>query len=238
LCGWFTTRWVEDTAASLLGDAHDLCDRFAKAVDALAAGVISRQHVAVIHEEGMAIHDPDERAAYVTAVLDGATVLTPGRLKPVARVLADRYVERTLDDRHRESCGGPSGGDVWPSWRDGTAGVHRPCDLLHGIDDRLTQQARHIIDARTDTPASGTTEEPADTRTSGQVRADLLGDMFDSDTARTLAASAPGWERVLPCPTTGVPVAVGWYGQGKRWDGSWRPETRDTAFLPWLYKPW
>ena len=83
-------RVSEWTAARLLGEAHDLCDRFAEAVDALESGVVSRQHVAVIHDEGGAIHDPDARAAYVTAVLDRATGLTPGRLKPVARVLADR----------------------------------------------------------------------------------------------------------------------------------------------------
>lgn len=180
-----TTHVSEWTMTRLLGEADDLCRRFPAVVDALERGHLSRHHVSVIHEEGRAIHDPEARNAYVRAVLERARSLTPGRLKPVARVLADRYAERSLDDRHRAAVE-----DRRVDMNDLPDGMGQliftgPATLVRGIDDRLTKQARTVIDGREqDADGSGNDDDPGaaesagDSRTFAQVRADLFTDLL------------------------------------------------------------
>lgn len=172
------TRVSEWTMTRLLGEADDLCRRFPAVVDALELGWISRHHVTVIHEEGRAIHDPDARSAFVSAVLDRAVSLTPGRLKPVARVLADRYTERSIEERHRAAVE-----DRRVEVNDLPDGMGQliftgPATLVRGIDDRLTQQARAVVDARDDAEEGSDAAGPGDTRTFAQIRADLFTDLL------------------------------------------------------------
>ena len=95
-----SSRVSEWTVTRLMSEAADLCTRFAAGVDALARGEISRQHLAVIHDTGDPITDDAARAAFLTLALHRATTLTPGRLAPVLKVIAERFQDRTLTERH------------------------------------------------------------------------------------------------------------------------------------------
>lgn len=176
-------RVSEWTASRLLGEAHDLCRRFPAAVAALEEGRISRQHLAVIHDAGGSLLDDDARGAFVAAVLKRAVTLTPGLLKPVARILADRYAERPVDDRCAEAAAGRRV-EVC-DLPDGVSQLvfNGPATLVHGIDDRLTAQARQIIadreaDATGQTVPDVDSAPPRDTRTLAQIRADLFTDLL------------------------------------------------------------
>lgn len=101
-----STRTSEWTVTRLLTEATDLCTRFAAGVDALERGDISRQHLSVIHDEGHRIVDDALRAEFLQAALDRAATLTPGRLGPVLRVIAERFLERPIEGRHAEAVAG------------------------------------------------------------------------------------------------------------------------------------
>lgn len=193
-------RLSEWTVTRLLGQAADLCDRFAPVVDALERAEISRQRVFTIYEAGAAIEDEAARAAYVTLALAVAAELTPGRMRPVVRRFAERFLDRSLAERtadaHERRCVEVTDLD------DGLSQLLAilPTTLAHGIDDRLTAQARTIVDARPDQTATAETsaarglgsadrasegvasdtasDAGVDTRTLAQVRADVFTDLL------------------------------------------------------------
>ena len=287
-----STRTSEWTVTRLLSEATDLCTRFTAGVDALARGEISRQHLTAIHDVGDPITDDAARAEFVRIALDRARQLTPGRLTPVLRAVAERFLDRSIDERRIEATGRRNVDVV--DLPDNLAALILTNDatLIYGIRDRLTAQARSVIAAREPgTGASGDAfrrndaagtagvdgagaagvdgagtagvdggDEPCDTRTMDQLRADILTDTLltagpqdcvagkgldairatvqvtvpvltmtgasdepcllagygpiDSDTARALAAAAPGWERVMTSPVTGAVLAVDRYRPG------------------------
>lgn len=275
-----STRTSEWTVTRLLTEATDLCARFEAGVDALARGEISRQHLGVMHDQGHRITDDGDRAAFLRIAVERAARLTPGRLASVLRVIAERFLEQPLDERHHEAVARRSVEVV--DLADGLAALTLTHDatLVHGIHDRLTQQARSVIAARgreDDEPVtppeaacdSGTADatgedEPADTRTMDQLRADVAADVLlsagpddcvagsgleairatvqvtvpvltmtgastepallagygpiDAETARLLAAGAPGWERVMTSPVTGAVLCVDRYRPGAALD--------------------
>lgn len=143
-----STRTSEWTVTRLLTESTDLCTRFARGVDALERGEISRAHLAVIHDVGDPISDEQARDEFLTIALDRATHLTPGRLAPALRVIAERFQDRTLDERHADAVARrsvevtdlPGGLAALTLTHDAT--------LVHGIHDRLTAQARSVIAAR------------------------------------------------------------------------------------------
>ncbi|WP_194410021.1 HNH endonuclease [Microbacterium cremeum] len=262
-----STRTSERTVTRLLSEATDLCARFTAGVDALARGEISRQHLATIHDIGDPIDDDAARDEFVRIALDRARQLTPGRLAPVLRAVAERFLDRCLDERRIEANSRRSVEVV--DLPDNQAALTLTADatLIHGIHDRITAQARSVIAAREpvppaagDTGGAGGEDEPRDTRTMDQLRADILTDTLltagpqdcvagegldairptvqvtvpvltmtgasdepcllagygpiDSETARALAAAAPGWERVMTSPVTGAVLAVDRYRPG------------------------
>ncbi|MDQ2662397.1 MAG: HNH endonuclease [Actinomycetota bacterium] len=270
-----STRTSEWTVTRLLSEATDLCARFTAGADALGRGEISRQHLTAIHDVGDPITDDSARAEFVRIALDRARQLTPGRLTPVLRAVAERFLDRGLDERRIEATARRNVEVV--DLPDNLASLILTNDatLIYGIRDRLTAQARSVIAAREpDTGAKGDAfrrtdaaeagvvcgEEPCDTRTMDQLRADILTDTLltagpqdcvagegldairatvqvtvpvltmtgasdepcllagygpiDSDTARALAAAAPGWERVMTSPVTGAVLAVDRYRPG------------------------
>lgn len=97
------TRVSEWTVTRLLSESADLCARFALAVHALERGAISRQHLAVIHDIGYPIDDDGARDEFVRIAVDRAASLTPGRLAPVLKAIADRFVEQSLEQRHGDA---------------------------------------------------------------------------------------------------------------------------------------
>jgi hypothetical protein len=98
------THVSEWTITRLLSEAADLTSRFTAGVDALARGEISRQHLSVIHDAGHTVVDDANRAEFLEIALNRARELTPGRLAPVLRSVAERFRERTLDERSSEAA--------------------------------------------------------------------------------------------------------------------------------------
>ncbi len=172
------TRVSERTVTRLISEASDLCTRFEAGVAALERGEISRQHLAAIHDAGHRIVDEALRAKFVEVALDRATQLTPGRLAPVLRVIAERFVERTLDERHADANVRRDVQVV--DLADGQAALTLVHDatLVYGIHDRLTAQARSVIAAREarDGDAEAQEGEAEDSRTMDQLRADIAAD--------------------------------------------------------------
>ena len=274
-----SARVSEWTVTRLLSESSDLCARFEDGVAALERGEISRQHLGVIHDAGHTIVDDDARAEFVGIALERATQLTPGRLASVLRVVAERFVDRSLDERHADATARRDVQVVDLADSLATLTLTHDATLIHGIQDRLTAQARAVIAARTpgdgdsdpsdgdsDSGDSGAVGElgsslPTDTRTMDQLRADIATDLLltagpddcvagtglaairatvqvtvpvltmtgasnepcllagygpiDTDTARTLAAGATGWERVMTSPATGAVLAVDRYRPSK-----------------------
>ncbi|QOC24426.1 DUF222 domain-containing protein [Microbacterium hominis] len=283
------TLQSDRTVQARMGDAATLVARFPATLAALRAGLISRAHASVIVDAGGAIPTDDARDAYESAVLAVAERETVGRLRPVARRLADLAHPVPLDERHRTARRDRR---VWVADRDdGMAelGLTGPAHLIHGAFDRLTQLARAVTDARRRPPAvdpaSATTAlaaanttrpttdgEPLDalfpaddgaspdTRRLDEVRCDVALDLLlsghatseasnaslpesasirariqvtiplltlvgaddrpadlagygpvDADTARRLAETAPGWDRLFTAPTGGTVLAVDRY---------------------------
>lgn len=182
------TRVSEWTVTRLISEASDLCSRFEAGVAALERGEISRQHLAAIHDAGHVIVDDARRAEFVEIALDRATQLTPGRLAPVLRAIAERFVERTLDERHADANARRDVQVV--DLADGQAALTLVHDaaLVYGIHDRLTAQARSVIAARDaqesdaqesdaqDGDAEAQEGEAEDSRTMDQLRADIAAD--------------------------------------------------------------
>lgn len=287
-----STRVSEWTVTRLLSESADLCARFTGAVDALERGVISRQHLALIHDIGDPIVDDTARDEFVRIALDRAASLTPGRLAPVLKAIAERYLERALEQRHADAVATRDVRVIDLADGMATLALTHDAVLIHGIYHRLTAQGRSVIAARTasdddvssDRDAGGAAEaadgadasdsadspggaaddggqdELADSRTMDQLRADIAVDVLltaapddciagtglaairatvqvtvpvltmtgastdpcllagygpiDPDTARALAATAPGWERVMTSPVTGGVLAVDRYRPG------------------------
>ena len=170
----------EWTVTRLLSESADLCTRFASAVEALERGDISRHHVAVIHDIGHPIDDARARDQFVRIAVDRAITLTPGRLAPVLKVIAERFLEQPLEER---SAAAAARRDIRVvDQPDGLATLELTSEstLIYGIHDRLTAQAHSVVAARTSGGGiSGEAEsERADTRTMDQLRADIATDLL------------------------------------------------------------
>jgi hypothetical protein len=265
-------RWSDRLTQSRMSDALDLVERFPATVDALAAGRITGRHAAAIHDAGCVIADRADRAAFEEVVLEWAACETVARTRDYARGLAEQLNPESITTRFERAESGRS--VTLAELGDGLAKLELigAAALIHGIHDRLTQQARTIRrmaaeetlghSEKPDTPAG---PPVIDARTLDQIRADLVCDMLltgqpaidptadllpgglgairarvqvlvpaltaaavddrgasidgtcpiDADTARSLMATAPGWDRILTHPVTGGVLAVDRYRAGK-----------------------
>ncbi|WP_425563145.1 DUF222 domain-containing protein [Microbacterium jejuense] len=173
-----STRVSEITVTRLMSEAADLCARFAAGVDALERGSISRQHLSAIHDAGEDIVDDAARGVFLRLALERASQLTPGRLAPVLRVIAERFREQSLEERADTAR---ARRDVITfDLPDGMAALTLTDDatLIHGIHDRLTAQARSVIAARPADADDADGDGPVDTRTMDQLRADIATDLL------------------------------------------------------------
>ncbi|MFH8250306.1 DUF222 domain-containing protein [Microbacterium sp. B2969] len=141
-------RVSERTVQRQLDEAADLCDRFTPVVEALDAARISRAHVGVIHDAGFAIQDDGARAEFVVMAIAQAETMTPGRLRPILQVVAARLDTRTVQERHDEARAQRMVRLV--DRRDGLSDLTLTGEavLVHGIYDRVTQDAHAVIAAR------------------------------------------------------------------------------------------
>lgn len=159
-------RVSDRTVQRQLDQARTLTERFPTTLDALTTGQISRAHVAVITEAGAHLDDPGLRAEYEQTVLDVARRESAARVRPFARLTAERLAPRSLQERH-DTAAVERGVRVFDV-DDGMSELQlvAPSTLVRGVHDRLTQMGMAVKDA-----------DPDESRTLDQLRADLLTDL-------------------------------------------------------------
>lgn len=146
-------RGSDRTVQRDIDDAMTLVESFPRTVAAWESGAISRRYVRVIADAGAGL--PLERRADfdAEAVSLAGEASSPGRLKSRLAVAAQRLHPRTVTERHRAArelrCV-----RVVPA-AEGMSDLIAtlPTVLAEAIHDRVTQQARVIVDAARDAKA-------------------------------------------------------------------------------------
>lgn len=176
-----TAQRVSDrTVERRMSAASWLVDAFPEVWQAQGAGRISAGHSRVIMDAGEHLTDPADRAAFAAAILPLAERESPNRLRPLARRMAERFQERSIDERHEDARAKRR---VWVTHdRDAMSDLHlhAPTTLVNGMMDRLTQMAHAIRRdnaRRAREAAAADVEFAPDTRTIDEIRADLLVDL-------------------------------------------------------------
>lgn len=174
-------RVSDRTVQRRLDQARELTARFPAVHDALTSGRIGRAHVNVIVEAGAGLDDAELRRRFEAQVLAVAERESAARLAPVARAAAERLMPRTLEERHGEAVEHRRVAVVDLDDAMSELSLVAPATLVHGIFDRLTQQAREVASTgggrRGDDPGEEDPGEVKDARTLDQLRADLLCDI-------------------------------------------------------------
>lgn len=152
--------------------AMTLVDDYPTTLAAWESGAIARAHVQAILDVGapLPVEARGEFDLLAVATADG---LSPGRLRSRLAALAERLQPTTLSERHRRGREARCVRVV--TGQDGMSDLVAtlPTVLAVGIYDRLTQQSRALVDARTESAAAATDE-----RTMPQLRADILADLL------------------------------------------------------------
>ncbi len=184
-------RLSDRTVQAHIGRAMLMVDDFPATLQAWGEGALTRAHVRAIADIGAAL--PEERRTEFDALAVGlAPRLSPGRLRSRLAAVAEKLQPTTLTERHQRGretrCV-----RVVPGV-DGMSDLIAtlPTVLAVGIYDRLTQQSRVVIDARSGgalatpgvtgqdavTAATGASAATTDERTTAQLRADILADLL------------------------------------------------------------
>ncbi|WP_058594492.1 HNH endonuclease signature motif containing protein [Leucobacter chromiiresistens] len=178
----FALGIADRSAEALIERSHDLCTRFSEVHDALSSGRISVAHASAIADAGLIIADPVAREAFTRAAVEVAEAETPNRARRAAKVLAERFAERTLDERCARAA---EARRVWVTpLDDGMAELHAVVDaaLAAALHDRLTRIAREQVDADAAAAAAGESGERdiggVVPRTLDQARADLCTELL------------------------------------------------------------
>ncbi|GAA1956619.1 HNH endonuclease signature motif containing protein [Microbacterium deminutum] len=209
-------RMSDRTVEQHMNDAQVLRDRFGATFGALRDGILPRAHAQVIADEGIRLSDDTGRAEYERIVLDLAAQLTTGRLRAVAKAVAEQLMATTLDDRHADARTRRR-----VHLRDVDDGMTElwallPTALARGIEDRLTRFAHAVRDAEREAisddahlrsgvesksqPESadptGPDASPQANRTLDQLRVDAFCDLLLTGHASTAAIDRDGGARV------------------------------------------
>jgi hypothetical protein len=210
-------RESDRTIATRMARSTTLISQYPAVHSALAQGRISGAHAAIITDAGQIITEAARIAEYESEVLAFAEQETAGRLRPVAKELAEKYACRTLDERHQEAREYRMVKVI--EVHDGMADLIAtlPAVWAFAIKDRLDQMARTIKDAETsaakehdgtrkavdaassptplisrpvfgDARAKGSNDHVDAVRTFDQIRADSLVDMLLASDLSKLAA--------------------------------------------------
>jgi hypothetical protein len=160
-------RLADRTVQAQLSEAWSLTTEFPATVEALRSGSISVGHARVIMSEGAVLQDADRRADFEGAVLERAATVTPGRLRRVARMAAERLTDRAFEERHERAR--QERRVVTYETADGMSEVVAtvPTVFAAGIADRLSSMAKAVAAA-----------EPDDPRTRDQLRADVFCELL------------------------------------------------------------
>ncbi|MEU2204000.1 DUF222 domain-containing protein [Microbacterium oleivorans] len=194
-------RVTDRTVQRRIGEARTLIEGFPATVEAWEQGRIVRGHAIAIVETGTSL--PAEMWAEFEQVAISRCVRdTPNRVRGELEILAHRMHPRSFAERHEEAAATRCVRIV--PGRDGMSDVIAtvPTVIAEGIHDRLTQQARAIIDTRDERVAArggagdafgeaattrtgdgdrdddATTIIATDQRSIDQVRADVLADLL------------------------------------------------------------
>lgn len=213
-------RASDRTVQARMNAAWVLRDGFPATLDALGEGRIDRAHTRVIVEAGAQLPDRDARGRYEAIVLPVAERETPGRLRPVAQVAAQRVHPVGFEERCREAT---TRRRVWKTADvDGMGefGMYGPMAVVEAVYARATALGLTVVEARrgeadgcggTDTldglDPSTTAGEP-DTRSLDAIRFDVVADLLLTGHATTAAseASTPSGESVRAQVQITVPV--------------------------------
>ena len=169
-------RATDRTVQRRIGEARTIIEGFPSAVLAWEAGRIVREHVRAIDDAGTTL--PAEMWAEFEAIaIERCEKEAPNRVRGELEILAHRMHPRSFAERHEEAAAGRCVRLI--SGRDGMSDLIAtlPTVIAEGIHDRLTQQARAIVDTR-DERAASSEVVASDARTTDQVRADLFADLL------------------------------------------------------------
>ncbi|MDX2377872.1 HNH endonuclease [Microbacterium sp. LRZ72] len=185
-------RQPDRTVQRRMDEAAMIARHFPATLGAWEHGAIARGHVTAIVEHGMPIQDGTARAMFEREALERAAETTPGRLRAAIGRLSEELQPRSLAERHQEARA--TRGTSVQELEDGMGGILivQPITLAHGIQERLTAQARAIK-----------TADPDDPRTVDQIRSDLAADMLltstpNVDTGDGLADGYGGLGSITP----------------------------------------
>ncbi|MBB2975925.1 hypothetical protein FHX49_001492 [Microbacterium endophyticum] len=176
-------RVSDRTVQAQFSSALTLVEDFPSAHRALQSGEISRSHANVITSEGARITDAAVRKQYEDLVLERARVETSGRLRGIAKAIAEKLNPQSLTERHRQALDGRR---VWVTdLDDGMAELSAigSAVLVHGVFDRLCQFARTTLDAERTASDENSAESSAENnaapiRTMDEARTDAFFDLL------------------------------------------------------------
>jgi hypothetical protein len=186
-------RVTDRTMQRRIDEAQTIIEGYPAAVSAWEAGRIVREHVRAIVDAGMNL-PLEVRPEFERIAIQRCEHDTPNRVRSELEILAQRVHPRSFAERHEDAAAGRCV-KVVPG-RDGMSDLIAtlPTVIAEGIHDRLTQQARAIIDTREERSARGaasggvafgvTADADAvsvvatDARTTDQVRSDVLADLL------------------------------------------------------------
>ena len=190
-------RVTDRTVQRRIGEARTMIEGFPATVEAWEQGRIVRGHAIAILETGTSL--PAEMwAEFEQVAISLCERDTPNRVRGELEILAHHMHPRSFAERHQEAAAGRCVRIV--PGRDGMSDVIATVStvIAEGIHDRLTQQARAIIDTRDDRAAArggvgvafgaaATTHSDSDDaaaivatdqRSIDQVRADVFADLL------------------------------------------------------------
>ncbi|MGZ0068708.1 DUF222 domain-containing protein, partial [Microbacterium arborescens] len=148
---------TDRTLQRRIDEARDLVENYPVTLAAWEAGRIVRGHVRVIQEVGCLV-PAGERAEFERVAVERCEGERPNRVREALRMIAERMHPRTFTERHEEAAAGrcvrvQAGPD---GMSDLIATL--PTVIADGIVDRLTRQAREIINARAQADAGADAE--------------------------------------------------------------------------------
>ncbi|WP_424448483.1 DUF222 domain-containing protein [Microbacterium arborescens] len=217
---------TDRTLQRRIDEARDLVENYPLTLAAWEAGRIVRGHVRVIQDVGCII-PADTREEFERVAIEKCESETPNRVRASLEFLAQRLHPRTFIERHEEAAAGRCvRAQAGP---DGMSDLIAtlPTVIADGIVDRLTRQAREIINARPHVEAAdaadgadeagdgdlfGTAGDGSsfagDTRTIDQVRADVFSDLLLAGTPALDPTATGDGEGTLGAIRAHVQVAV------------------------------
>jgi hypothetical protein len=198
-------RVTDRTMQRRIDDAQTIIEGYPAAVSAWEAGRIVREHVRAIVDAGANL-PLDVRPEFERIAIERCEQDTPNRVRGELEILAHRMHPRSFAERHEEAAASRCV-KIVPG-RDGMSDLIAtlPTVIAEGIHDRLTQQARAIIDTRQERASRDAGRAPGSgvafgvTNASGtETAADTdatTGAGTDADTATVAATDARSTDQV------------------------------------------